>query len=143
MGEWTDKAKQIDTQIRRGYVFQLRKGGMTYRQIADAVIDKFGIDNLPKGWDERYAYTDIKRELDHLHQDIADSAAEIIELETQRLDAMLTVLWPQVAKGNQGAVDRVLRIMDRRAKLLGLDAPTKQDVTSDGKQITLRVVYDE
>jgi hypothetical protein len=55
---------------------------------------------------------------------------------------MITVLWPQVAKGNQGAVDRVLRIMERRAKLLGLDAPTKADVTSGGQPLTFRVVYD-
>jgi len=115
----------LETAERRAYVFQLRKAGATYAAIVKAAIDKFGVDALPNGFDERYAYKDVKRELDHLRKDIADSAAEIIELETQRLDAMLTVLWPQVAKGNQGAVDRVLRIMERRAKLLGLDCPQK------------------
>ena len=129
----------LDTAERRAYVFQLRKGGATYAAIAQAVIDKFGLDALPRGWDERYAYKDIKRELDHLRKDIADSASEIIELETQRLDAMLTTLWPQVAKGHLGAIDRVLRLMDRRARLLGLDAPSKKDVDlkSGGKPLAV------
>ena len=133
----------LETAERRAYVFQLRKAGATYAAIVKAAIDKFGVDALPNGFDERYAYKDVKRELDHLRKDIADSAAEIIELETQRLDAMLTVLWPQVAKGNQGAVDRVLRIMERRAKLLGLDKPSKTDLTSDGKAVTFHVVYEK
>ena len=46
-------------------------------------------------------------------------------LEEYRLDALLMVLWPQVMGGDQGAVDRVLRVMQRRAALRGLDAPTK------------------
>ena len=125
----------LDTAERRAYVFQLRKAGATYDAIAQAAIDKFGADALPAGYDCRYAWKDIKRELDRLRGEIADAANDIIELETQRLDAMLTVLWPQVAKGNQGAVDRVLRIMERRSKLLGLDKPEKHDVTSAGKAL--------
>lgn len=46
-------------------------------------------------------------------------------LEERRLDAILMVLWPLVRGGDQGAVDRVLRVMQRRAALRGLDAPTK------------------
>ena len=41
------------------------------------------------------------------------------------LDALLEILWPQVEAGDQGAVDRSLKIMQRRAALRGLDAPTK------------------
>jgi hypothetical protein len=42
--------------------------------------------------------------------------------EDSALDALLLILWPQVKKGDQGAIDRVLRVMERRA----LDAPTDQ-----------------
>lgn len=132
----------LKTAERRAYVLQLRKGGATYDAIAQAAIDKFGVEHLPAGYDCRYVWKDVRRELDRLRAEIAESSEAIVTLEEQRLDAMITVLWPQVAKGNQGAVDRVLRIMERRAKLLGLDAPTKADVTSGGQPLTFRVVYD-
>lgn len=32
--------------------------------------------------------------------------------------------------------DRILKIMERRARLLGIDAPVKQDLTTNGKDIT-------
>ena len=131
----------LDTAERRAFVLQLRKGGATYMTIAQAARELFGEDALPNGWDERYAYKDVKRELDHLRKDIAHSTEEIVELETQRLDAMLMVLWPQVSKGDQGAIDRVLRIMDRRAKLLGLDTP--QQLNALIRNINLAQLTDE
>jgi hypothetical protein len=36
-------------------------------------------------------------------------------------------VWTKALNGDVRAVDSVLRIMERRAKLLGLDAPTKID----------------
>jgi hypothetical protein len=56
---------------------------------------------------------------------------------------MLLALWPQVLKGNQGAIDRALRVMERRAKLLGLDAPTRQEVTgAEGGALRIEYVND-
>ena len=133
----------LETAERRAYVLSLRKQGKTYVDIAQATIEKFGVERLPAGFDDRYAWKDVARELDRLRNEIAESAESIIELEIQRLDAMLDKLWDKVELADEKAIDRVLRIMERRAKLLGLDAPTKQDFTSDGKQITLRVIYDE
>ena len=47
----------------------------------------------------------------------------------------------QIENGNYHAVDRVLKIMERRAKLLGLDAPAKvTQTTVDGKDIEDRIV---
>ena len=139
MGEWMDKAQQIDTQMRRNFVLDLRKSGATYRQIADAAIKRFGADDLPNGYDARYAYQDVARELDKLKAVVGDLAEDVRELEIQRLDALLLALWPQASKGNQGAVDRVLRIMERRSKLLGLDAPTRQEFSGiDGGAIVIR-----
>jgi hypothetical protein len=37
-------------------------------------------------------------------------------------------------------VDRVLKIMDRRARLLGLDAPVRTDVTSGGNTIPISFI---
>lgn len=32
-------------------------------------------------------------------------------------------IWPKVPAGDLGAIDRLVRLLERRAKLLGLDAP--------------------
>ncbi len=44
-------------------------------------------------------------------------------LDLERLDAALAAIWPQVEQGKLFAVDRLLGILERRARLLGLDAP--------------------
>ena len=129
------KSQQLDTQTRRSFVLSLRKSGATYRQIAQAAEQQFGADALPRGWDERYAYNDIARELEKLKTLNSGLTEDVRELEVQRLDELLLSIWPQARKGNHGAVDRVLRIMERRARLLGLDAPTRADVTSGGEKI--------
>jgi len=45
--------------------------------------------------------------------------------------------------GNPAFLTGVGWCIDRRAKLLGLDAPTKQDITSGGKTISVREVVVE
>ena len=139
-------ARTLDTATRRVYVLNLRKAGMTYAEIAAATLRKFGEEQLPSGWDERYAHKDVKRELDKLQAEIAESVDDIRQMELERLNDLLKGLWPQVAKSNPKlpAVDRVLRVMDRRAKLMGLDAPTKSEITGeDGNALTIRVEYVE
>jgi hypothetical protein len=44
-------------------------------------------------------------------------------IELDRLDALLKACQPGAEAGDLASVDRVLRIMERRAKLLGLDQP--------------------
>lgn len=52
---------------------------------------------------------------------------------------MIGVLWPRVLKGDYLAMDRAIKLMERRAKLLGLDAPTKSEAT-DGLLIQVEYV---
>ena len=49
-------------------------------------------------------------------------------LELARLDVAQRAIWKKVVKGDLAAIDRLLKIMQRRAKLIGLDAPVKLDV---------------
>lgn len=51
-----------------------------------------------------------------------EAPGEALALELQRLDALQAALWNEAASGNVAAVDRVLRIMERRARLLNLDS---------------------
>ena len=95
----------------------LRLGGLTYRVIGERM-----------GISESGAYKAIIRALKRLNERIAEKAEEVRRLELERLDKMLRGLWPSALRGNQGAIDRVLRIMQRRAMYLGLDAPKALDV---------------
>lgn len=120
---------------RRLDALELRKAGLTYRAIGGRL-----------GVSEAQAYQDVKAALATLAQLEQESADELRRIELDRLDALLGSLWGKATtpteKGQAVAVDRVLAIMERRSKLLGLDAPTRQDVKSAGEQI-IRVVYED
>lgn len=45
--------------------------------------------------------------------------------DLQRLSAIERTLWPFVQRGDLQALDRLLKVMERKAKLLGLDAPDR------------------
>lgn len=67
-----------------------------------------------------------------------ENADELIRLELERLDMMANALWSKVKKGDAPAIDRMIKIQDRRAKYLGLDAPSKSELTgADGGAIKI------
>ncbi len=90
----------------------MRKAGFDYQTIAD----RLGYRS-PSGAHKAVSTA--------LNKTLREPAKALRQVELERLDALLTGVWSAARRGNLGAVDRVLKIMDRRAKLLGLDAPTK------------------
>ena len=73
---------------------------------------------------------------------LQEPASEVRELELSRLDALMTVAWDKAMSGDLKAIDRVLKIQDRRARYLGIDAPqqTQIEVTSyDGNIIDSQI----
>lgn len=95
-------------------VLQLRKAGFPLSKIAEQL-------GISKG----HASKVVKRALDEFHVSSAADAGALLALSIARLDGLLMTLWPKATAGNLGAVDRVLAVEARRAKLLGLEAPTK------------------
>jgi len=70
----------------------------------------------------------------------AELAEHLRELENQRLDELQASLWDKALAGVLPAADRILRIMERRAKLNGLDAPQKiapTDPTGENPYLTM------
>jgi hypothetical protein len=93
----------------------LRRAGGTYRAISDAL----NLSGPGRAW----------KLVDRALRDFIEEPAESVRaLALARLDDMLLAIWPLARKGHLGAVDRVLKIEERRAKLLGLDAPVKSEV---------------
>lgn len=104
--------RRVDANDRQIRALELRKSGVSYEDIARELGYR-GRDGA-----HRAVSAALKRTL----QEPAD---ELRRLESERLDAMLFAIAPLVRRGNLEAIDRALKIMERRAKLLGLDAPIR------------------
>ena len=94
----------------------LRIRGWTYPDIAREV-----------GVSVATAYRAVQRSLALIRAESAENAHEWREMELQRLEVMWKSLSPRGEDGEWriDKLDRSLKIMERRAKLLGLDAPEK------------------
>jgi hypothetical protein len=89
---------------------ELRRAGLTFQQIAD----RLGYMNRAGAW--HAVQTGLRMALE-------TPSRELIGLEVERLDALQASVWDRALGGDMKAIDRVISIMRRRAKLLGLDAP--------------------
>ncbi len=110
------EAKQKATQA-----VELRKGGATYQSIADVL----GYNSPQAAWEA------VTRTLMETMREPAD---ELRKLEVDRLDSLFLTVYPMAKQGILSAVDRCLRIMERRARLLGLDAPMIFDWRREAKE---------
>lgn len=110
MGTATTKytARKLTAREKQLKALELRKRGYSYDQIA-----------LSVGYTHRSAaYKAISSLLGRLDR---EHGPEVLELELARLDDMQRSLATKVLIGDDKAIRTSLRIMDRRAKLLGLD----------------------
>jgi len=92
----------------------LRISGAHYDQMAEAM-----------NCSESTAYRRVQRCLDRVAEACSERASELRQIELRRLDAMFLAVYPDCVRGVYTAIDRALKIMERRARLLGLDAPQK------------------
>jgi len=92
---------------RRSEAIRLKTAGRTYEQIAQ----ELGYAN--RGTVHRI----VQHALDVRE---VESVDELRRLELNRLDAVHASLWPQAMKGHVPSVLALLRVMDLRTRLLGL-----------------------
>lgn len=123
-GRTKTDAKAIAAAERQQRALELRKAGMTLQEIANQLDYA-----QPCG-----AYKAIKAALAKLP---VQAVQELRDLESERLDALQVNIWMRALNGNVKAIQQVLAIMARRARLLGLDVPAESvvDLTSGGKPI--------
>lgn len=113
-----NKASQRGTvsALRMNAAVKHREDGMSYAEIAKELkVDK------------STAIRAVRRGLDLLASDTRESAERVVGLELSRLDTLWAKMYAQAKDGNQTAVDRCLRIMERRARLLGIDSQKPDD----------------
>lgn len=109
MGIKTPEPEQLDRELA---VVELRREGKTWQQIADAVSYATAMG----------AWKAYQRACQRTLQEPTDEARRI---ELDRLDALQRTYWEPAVEGNLRAADFVLRVIDRRARILGIDAPQK------------------
>lgn len=118
-GEPKTSRRRIDATERQRQALEYRKAGKDFVTIARLC-----------GYASKSAA--YKAVVTALRDITREPAEEVLALEVARLDAMLDALWPHIradGKDMTWCVDRVLKVMERRASLLGLDAPVKREDT--------------
>lgn len=121
-GKKPRKAPEPEIIDKELAVVELRRTGETWDRIARVV----GYANAAG------AYKAYQRALRRTLQQPTD---EMRDLELDRLDRLQRSYWKRAIDGETRAADFILRVIDRRAKILGLDAPQRiqaQVVTYDG-----------
>lgn len=109
--------QKIAIAQRRALALTLRKQGGSFRDIADALRKQPGVS---AGYSPSNAYRDVRDELDRLNKQNSETAEQVRRLELERLDTLHAKLWPMALKGDFAAFDRVLSLMDRRDRYLGI-----------------------
>jgi hypothetical protein len=130
-GHATNDQRRLAGMETARKALDLRRGGATYRQIAGAM-------GLSHGGAEKA----VKRGLKMI---VAEPAEEVLKLELDRLDGMFMGLWPGIQRGDPASVSAGVRVVARRAKLLGLDAPSKVNINLIVEQTAeqLGLTYEE
>lgn len=138
------KLKMDEVTVRRTKLLELRRQGVRFD---DERIEALGYSSPGA------ARKDLIRALENHRDEEAAEASAYRQQENERLDELLAAAWPRATQpspvfdkeGNivdhaldMRAVDTVLRLMDRRAKLNGLDMPAKQELSGpDGGAVPL------
>lgn len=98
---------------------EYRKLGYSFKQIADALGYRGA----------QGAYEAVQAALRSV---IREPAEEVLQLEVERLDALFVKPYASALQGDLQALSACLAVMGRKARLLGLDAPTKTETSGPG-----------
>lgn len=101
------KFKSPEAFEHRAKALELRRKGYSY----DAIGEALGIT-------QQSAHALVQRTLRAI---IREPGEDVIAMERERLDAMHRALADRIEEGDVAAIDRGLAIMQRRARLEGLD----------------------
>jgi hypothetical protein len=102
----------------------LRKAGLQYREISNTLSKKY---NMPITLS--YCYRAVMDSLTQLSEETQEVAEQMRRLDEMRLGDSIRAIYPAVLNGNFQAIDRLVKIVERRAKMYGYDAPTSVSVS--------------
>ena len=121
--------RMIEAARKRRECVRLRLQHMTLSEIGKRV-----------GMHKASVLRAIAKEMEIEREEATGERETLRAMEALRLDKLSEVLWPEAIGGDRSAIDRLLKIQAQRAALLGLNAPTRREVSGpDGAAIPLDI----
>lgn len=111
-------AEETERDQRRAKCVDMRIKGNTFQAIADAL----GYANRDAAW------RDWRRALELARTEASMELSEARAFELARLDAIDRIAWVQADGGELKALEVLLKVSDRRSKMLGLDKPIQHTI---------------
>ena len=119
MTNLTKKPEPYKLPKEAAQVLQLRIAGKTYSKIATET--GMSVHVCRKHLSNMMRSANLTMDLE-----------ELVYLELERLDHLTSAVWLDAMGGSDKAVNSVLRIMERRSRLMGLDAPVRHELAGPG-----------
>ncbi len=118
----------VMTELQRdSQVLKLRQAGLTLEEIGRALdppVTKQAVSQR------------LLRLLGEQSEEIKAQAAYLKDIQHTRLEALIRTLWTRALKGELQVIDRLEKLLNRQAALLGLDAPKKvAETDADGNDL--------
>lgn len=95
---------------------ELRQQGLTWQKVGERL-----------GITERGARKAVEMAMKEFRMSIGDTIDDLRAMELSRLDAIQEKLWAK--RGDPRTADTLLRVIERRCRIMGLDMPTKVAAT--------------
>ena len=124
--------------VRRRDAMKYRLAGASYRAIAEKLTEEraseyadangVSFERAMKKFphvSKRTVWDDVTAEMEELRSEMQVQRVDLMALENARLDQVFSKALSLFSKGDVPAGRLVIAVMGRRAKLNGLDAPTK------------------
>jgi hypothetical protein len=106
-------ARRIERERRTAAIMQMRLEGHSLRAIGEA--QRPPVSGVA-------IFKTIRKVIDRMATEATEQARR---LEALRLDELTVGVYPAASAGDLAAIDTMLHIMRRRARLLGLDTPVR------------------
>jgi hypothetical protein len=120
------------TPQRRRAILEMRRSGFSSQQIAD---------NLGIEWED--AVPIIREVMDGIVSATTENVASGRALDLLRIDEAIKAVSPAADMGDPKSIDALMKLLDRRAKLAGLDAPTRSQSQTIFAQYTEAELLDQ
>jgi len=96
----------LSTELVRAKAVEMKLAGRPYSEIGPAL----GLSSVR-------AFQLVR---EAMQEAVTVPASELLQVELERLDRLTSAVWAKAIAGDHGEIDMVLKLMDRRARLLGL-----------------------
>jgi hypothetical protein len=132
MGHSRNSQVKIKAARRGIEAMKLREKGLTYSEIGEQM-----------GVSEQRAWKLVSKEFDRLNERRSEKATDVLRLELSRLDTMFSAVWENAKGGDLKAIAAALKIVERRAALLGLNLVRHEVKVSNEHVINVSAIIDQ